>query len=43
MPADIDKAATGFIARNLPALAIGVFAGLIAGGILGFIVGKLVP
>ena len=35
MPSNIDKAATGFIARNLPALAIGVLAGLIVGYLAG--------
>ena len=35
MPSNIDKAATGFIARNLPALTIGVLAGLIVGYLAG--------
>ena len=35
MPSNIDKAATGFIARNLPALTIGALAGLVLGYVLG--------
>ncbi len=37
MPSDIDREATGFVARNLVPLTLGV----LAGGIAGFLVGLL--
>lgn len=41
MPSNIDKAATGYIAANLPPLFIGFLAGLIVGSGITYSVVKL--